>query len=38
MIDYHADPQNYIILACDDGIIEIFYPYKNKIVESFDLN
>jgi hypothetical protein len=37
MIEYHADPHNYILLACENGTIEIFKPSKNQIVASFYL-
>jgi DNA-binding beta-propeller fold protein YncE len=34
---FHADPQNYVLLACDNGIIQVFYPARNNIVATFDV-
>ncbi len=37
MIEYHGDPQNYIILACYNRTILILNPSRNWIEASFDL-
>lgn len=35
--EFHADPQNFVILACDEGKIKIFQPSRNFIAGQFDL-
>jgi hypothetical protein len=35
--EFHADPKNYVILACDCGIIKIFQPSRNLLAGNFDL-
>ena len=34
---YHADPENFAIMACDRGIIKIFQPARNMISATFDI-
>ena len=35
--EFHADPANYVILACEYGKIKILQPSRNMIVASFDI-
>jgi hypothetical protein len=35
--EFHADPQNYVVLACENGIIQIFMPSRNNVVATFDI-
>jgi hypothetical protein len=35
--EFHADPNNYVILACENGNIKIFQPSRNLLAGNFDL-
>ncbi len=34
---FHADPDNFVIMACEKGIIKIFNPARNSISATFDI-
>jgi hypothetical protein len=35
--EHHAEPESYVILACENGIIKIFQPSRNNVVATFDI-
>jgi hypothetical protein len=35
--EHHADPEKYVILACENGIIKIFQPSTNNVIDTFDI-
>jgi hypothetical protein len=35
--NFHAEPENFAIMACERGIIKIFNPARNMIAATFDL-
>ena len=35
--EFHGDPKNYVILACEKGTLIIYKPVRNLIIASFDM-
>ncbi len=35
--DFHGDPLNYVLLACEKGTILVYKPQRNMIMATFDI-
>lgn len=36
-VDFHGDPQNFVLLACERGTIIVYKPQRNMIMGQFDM-
>ena len=36
--ELHSDPQNYLIMGCENGIIKILQPSRNQVIYEFDMD
>ena len=35
--ELHSDPETYVIMGCENGLIKILQPARNHVIASFDL-
>ena len=35
--EFHGDPQNYVLLACERGTVIVYKPQRNLIMAQFDM-